>query len=50
MQHRRLKRWLETAIGLYLQKGNFSEEEYQLRLDHICENIISECRQGIYDN
>ena len=50
MQHRKLKKWLETVIGLYMQKGNFSEEEYQLRLDYICENIISECRQGIYDN
>lgn len=50
MQHRRLKRWLETAIGLYMQKGNFSEEEYQLRLDHICQNIINECKEGLYDN
>ena len=50
MNTRRLKRWLETVIGLHMQKGNFSEEEYELRLEHICQNIIRECKEGIYDN
>lgn len=50
MNTRRLKRWLETVIGLHMQKGNFSEAEYMLRLDHICQNISKECKEGVYDN
>lgn len=58
VKYKKLKRWLKNAEAVEMQwdkavsTGTTTEQANKTRekhLDMICENIINECKQGLYD-
>lgn len=42
MDIKQLRKWLNVVIGLYIQRDNFTKEQYEERLNYLCNEILKE--------